>query len=206
MTTTTEPRTSPWDAPERDDHLGALIREHEKALLAYTEKLLNDHHLAQDIVQETLVRAWHNAERLVESEGSVRGWLLTVARNLVIDRARSGFHRYEATSADMLDVAQRDHADAVVASVAVIEMLGSLSAEHRDVLVHIYLRGRTVREAADDLGIPVGTAKSRQHYALNRLRRHRPADRSPPTPPDGPGTPAAWRPVTPEPALWGRTP
>ena len=148
--TTTDPRTIRGDAAERDRHLGALVREHEKALLAYTEKLLNDHHLAQDIVQETLVRAWHHAERLVESEGSVRGWLLTVARNLVIDQARSGFHRYEVTGADMLDVTQRDHADAVVASVAATEMLGSLSDEHRDVLVHIYLRGRTVREAADD--------------------------------------------------------
>ncbi|MEV5413105.1 sigma-70 family RNA polymerase sigma factor [Thermopolyspora sp. NPDC052614] len=189
--TTTDPRMIRGDAAERDRHLGALVREHEKALLAYAEKLLNDHHLAQDIVQETLVRAWHNAERLVESEGSVRGWLLTVARNLVIDQARSGFNRYEITGADMLDVAQRDHADAVVASVAATEMLGSLSDEHRDVLVHIYLRGLTVREAADNLGIPVGTAKSRQHYALNRLRGHGRGDRPPPAPSDGAGTAAA---------------
>ncbi|GGL12052.1 DNA-directed RNA polymerase sigma-70 factor [Sphaerisporangium melleum] len=174
---TSEP-LAPTAGPQRDaahrreTHLGLLVREHEKALLAYTEKLLNDHYLAEDIVQETLVRAWHNADRLVDSEGSVRGWLLTVARNLVIDRSRSGFHRHEVTGAEMFDVTQRDHADAVVASVTVAEMLGSLSAEHRDVLVHTYLRGRTIREAADDLGIPVGTAKSRQHYALSHLKKY----------------------------------
>ncbi|MET8143925.1 sigma-70 family RNA polymerase sigma factor [Sphaerisporangium sp. NPDC005288] len=175
------PSAAPQENAEgtRERHLGTLVREHEKALLAYTEKLLNDRHLAEDIVQETMVRAWHNAERLRDGEGSVRGWLLTVARNLVIDRSRSGFHRHEVTGADMFDPTQRDHADAVVASVAVAEMLGSLSAEHREVLVHTYLRGRTLREAADDLGIPVGTAKSRQHYALDHLRRR---ERSTPSP------------------------
>jgi RNA polymerase sigma-70 factor, ECF subfamily len=164
------PATPPPETP-REHHLGTLVREHEKALLAYTEKLLNDHHLAEDIVQETLVRAWHHADRLYDSEGSVRGWLLTVARNLVIDRSRGGFHRYEVIGSDTLDVVQRDHADAVVAAVTVTEMLDSLSTEHREVLVHTYLWGRTVREAAEVLGIPVGTAKSRQHYALNYLRK-----------------------------------
>jgi RNA polymerase sigma-70 factor, ECF subfamily len=175
---TSTPRMPPVALPEtpspetlREYHLGSLVREHEKALLAYTEKLLNDHHLAQDIVQETLVRAWHHADRLYDSEGSVRGWLLTVARNLVIDRSRGGFYRYEVIGSDALEVAQRDHADAVVAAVTVAEMLDSLSMEHREVLVHTYLGGRTVREAAEALGIPVGTAKSRQHYALNCLRR-----------------------------------
>jgi RNA polymerase sigma-70 factor, ECF subfamily len=172
------PATPPPETP-REHHLGTLVREHEKALLAYTEKLLNDHHLAEDIVQETLVRAWHHADRLYDSEGSVRGWLLTVARNLVIDRSRGGFHRYEVIGADTLDVVQRDHADAVVAAVTVTEMLDSLSTEHREVLVHTYLWGRTVREAAEVLGIPVGTAKSRQHYALNYLRKSERYKRSP---------------------------
>ncbi|SNS96451.1 RNA polymerase, sigma subunit, SigY [Streptosporangium subroseum] len=148
-------------------------------MLAYTEKLLNDHHLAEDIVQETLVRAWHHADRLYDSEGSVRGWLLTVARNLVIDRSRGGFHRYEVIGSDTLDVVQRDHADAVAAAVTVTEMLDSLSTEHREVLVHTYLWGRTVRETAEVLGIPVGTAKSRQHYALNYLRKSERYERSP---------------------------
>jgi RNA polymerase sigma-70 factor (ECF subfamily) len=166
------PLRSPSPETSREHHLGILVREHEKALLAYTEKLLHDRHLAEDIVQETLIRAWHHAERLHDSQGSVRGWLLTVARNLVIDRSRSGFHRYEVVGTETLDVLQRDHADMVAAAVTVTEMLDSLSAEHREVLVHTYLRGRTVSEAAKVLGIPVGTVKSRQYYALNHLRAH----------------------------------
>jgi RNA polymerase sigma-70 factor, ECF subfamily len=160
------------DAPavRRNQLLHVLVAEHGKALLAYVEKLLSDRHLAEDIAQETLIRAWHHAERLYSTEGSVRGWLLTVARNLVIDRSRSAPIRYEALGVDSQDVAQRDHSDAVLASVEAAALLRMLSSEHREVLVHTYLCGRTVQETARVLGIPAGTVKSRQHYALNNLR------------------------------------
>jgi RNA polymerase sigma-70 factor (ECF subfamily) len=155
----------------RQEHLlHVLMSEHTKALLSYAERLLSDRHLAEDIVQETLIRAWHHTERLYSTEGSVRGWLLTVTRNLVIDRLRSASSRYETVGADNQDVTQRDHADAVLASVEAVGLLRQLSAEHREVLVHTYLCGRTVQETAGILGVPVGTVKSRQHYALGNLR------------------------------------
>jgi RNA polymerase sigma-70 factor (ECF subfamily) len=164
-----------------DEHrrqlLLTLMSDHSKALLAYTETLLNDHHLAEDIVQETLIRAWHHTERLYSTEGSIRGWLLTVARNLAIDRMRSAAFRHESVGAENQELAQPDHADAVVTSAEAVSALRGLSVEHREVLLHIYLGGRTVTETARVLGVPLGTVKSRQHYALSILRsgRLRPA-------------------------------
>ncbi|WP_435807693.1 sigma factor [Streptomyces canus] len=72
--------------------LTALVSEHVKALLAYAEKLLNDRHAAEDIVQEALIRAWPHAERLHSTKGSLRGWLLTVtpARSAHVDLLREG--------------------------------------------------------------------------------------------------------------------
>jgi RNA polymerase sigma-70 factor (ECF subfamily) len=64
----------------------------------------------------------------------------------------------------------RDHADSVVDSMVVIEALHQLSGHHRDVLVELYFRGRSVTETADVLGIPPGTVKSRSHHALRALR------------------------------------
>lgn len=155
-------------------HLGRLLSElasdHGKAVQAYAEKLLNDHHLAQDITQETFLRAWPHAERLYFTDGSVRGWLLTVARNLVIDRARSASVRHETVGTDERDTLLPDHADAVLDSVETDALLGLLSPEHREVLVHTYLCGQTVQETARILGIPAGTVKSRRHYALSKLR------------------------------------
>ena len=160
-------------AEHRGQLLLTLMSDHAKPLLAYTETLLNDHHLAEDIVQETLIRAWHHTERLYSTEGSIRGWLLTVARNLAIDRMRSASSRHESVGADDQEVTQPDHADAVVTSAEAVALLRGLSMEHREVLLHIYLGGRTVQETARVLGVPPGTVKSRQHYALSILRSRR---------------------------------
>ncbi|MEV7975113.1 sigma-70 family RNA polymerase sigma factor [Streptomyces sp. NPDC086519] len=157
--------------PTRCEHLPrTLAADHAKPLLAYVERILGDRHLAEDIVQETLIRAWHHCERLCATEGSMRGWLLTVARNLAIDRVRSAYSRHESPGTDHPGTPQNDHADTVAAAVDTRALLRNLSPEHQEVLVHIYLHDRTVQETARLLGIPPGTVKSRQHYALRQLR------------------------------------
>jgi RNA polymerase sigma-70 factor (ECF subfamily) len=147
-----------------------LIADHGRALLAYTENLLHDRHLAEDVVQETFIRAWHHSERLCSTKGSVRGWLLTVARNLVIDGKRSAASRHESVGAEQSEAALPDHADDVLARMGATALLRRLSPEHRAVLHHIFVADRSVQETARILGVPAGTVKSRQHYALNRLR------------------------------------
>ena len=67
----------------------AVYAEHGRALLAYTTRLMGDRAAAEDIVQETLIRAWRHPEVMTNGRGSTRGWLLTVARNLVTDRIRA---------------------------------------------------------------------------------------------------------------------
>lgn len=160
----------------RDEHLlSLLVAEHAKPLLAYVERILSDRHLAEDVVQETLIRAWHRSAQLLDNDGSLRGWLITVARHLAIDRIRSAYVRHEQLGAEHREVFQSDHADAVSASVDTMALLRQLSPEHQDVLVHTYLHDRSVLETARILGIPAGTVKSRQHYALRRLRDRMPA-------------------------------
>jgi RNA polymerase sigma-70 factor (ECF subfamily) len=159
--------------------LDALLTDHSRVLLAYTESLVNDHHLAEDIVQETLIRAWRHAGGLNPARGSVRGWLLTVARNLAIDRIRSASSRHESVGTDhrpeplpgRLQPVQADHADQVVAAQVTADLLAGLSPEHREVIRHTCLDGWTAKETARALGIPIGTVKSRRHYALSVLRR-----------------------------------
>ena len=152
----------------------ALVRsvfdEHGRALLAYATRLLGDRQAAEDVVQETLLRAWRNPEVLVNGKGSVRGWLLTVTRNLVIDRARAGASRPAEVQESPTSTAGGDHAEAVVNSMVVMAALDQLSSEHRDVLIEVYFKGSNVAQAAAALGIPQGTVRSRSHYALQSLR------------------------------------
>jgi len=155
----------------RERFVRELTEEHGRAMLAYSARLTGDYSLAEDVVQEALVRAWRHLTDQAWDKSATRAWLFTVIRNLVIDRARARKARpIEVGVTPMTDPAERDHADRVVNSMLVIQALDSLSPEHRAVLEGVYIHGHTIRETAEKLGIAPGTVKSRTYYALRALR------------------------------------
>lgn len=148
-----------------------LHDEHVGALWGYCLQLTgHDRARAEDVVQETMLRAWRHLSALDESRGSVRAWLFTVARNLVIDDWRSRHAHREVPMAEVPDVIDPDRTDQILQAWLVAEALTRLSDDHRAVLAECYYRGRPVAEAAQVLGVPEGTVKSRTHYALRALR------------------------------------
>jgi RNA polymerase sigma-70 factor (ECF subfamily) len=150
----------------------AVYSEHGRAMLAYATRLLGDRAAAEDVVQEALVRAWRNPQVLTNGKGSTRGWLLTVVRNLVIDRMRARSARpTEVAENPETPAIERDHADQVATAVTVRAAMEGLSEDHRGVLEQLYFHGRSLGEAAAALGVPPGTVKSRSYYALRALRR-----------------------------------
>ncbi|MGW0993321.1 sigma-70 family RNA polymerase sigma factor [Streptomyces sp. NPDC002520] len=174
--TTTSPR-----ATTAGHTLAALQREHGRPLFAMLLRLCDgDRQRAEDLVQETLVRAWQHPEALyAEDFDSVRPWLLTVARRLAIDARRARQARPPEICDEVPENARvtDDHAERAAARLDVRDAVKTLTPEHRDVLVLVYLRGASVAEAAKTLGIPPGTVKSRAYYALRALRRALPGYR-----------------------------
>lgn len=159
-------------ADSQDQLMRAMHDEHAPALWAYVVRLTgHDHARAQDVCQETLMRAWQHPDVLARPPEGVRGWLFTVARNIVIDEWRSARLRREQATADPPDRPQgKEEVDDLLQAWTVAEAVRRLSAEHRQVLFECYYLGRSVAEAAAGLGIPEGTVKSRTHYALRALR------------------------------------
>jgi RNA polymerase sigma-70 factor, ECF subfamily len=159
-------------AADEADLLRVLHDQHARAVWAYVLRLTNgDAARADDVVQETMLRAWRNPQVLDQSQGSARAWLLTVARRIVIDDWRARGRRAEViTDMPPERSVDGDQADRTVDSLLVTAAMNRLSADHRAVLYECYHRGASVNEAALTLGVPPGTVKSRTHYALRALK------------------------------------
>ncbi|WP_407700362.1 sigma-70 family RNA polymerase sigma factor [Streptomyces beihaiensis] len=150
----------------------ALYAEHAGPLLAHVLRLVaGDRQRAEDVVQETLIRAWKNAENLDPAARSLRPWLVTVARRIVIDHHRSRQARpQEVDPAPLEAVAAEDEIDKALRLMTLADALDDLTPAHRAVLVETYFEGRTVSEAAERLGVPSGTVRSRVFYALRSMK------------------------------------
>jgi RNA polymerase sigma-70 factor (ECF subfamily) len=150
-----------------------LYEEHAGPLLMFVLRLTGgDRQRAEDIVQETLLRAWRNAHRLgAQGQSSLRPWLVTVARRIAIDDHRSENARPPETyGRDLENFSEPDETERVLRLMTVTDALRTLSQPHREIILETYFRGKTVPEAAETLGLPLGTAKSRVYYALRALR------------------------------------
>jgi RNA polymerase sigma-70 factor (ECF subfamily) len=141
------------------------------ALHAYVTGLTGDAHRAEDIVQEALLRAWRHADELRPDRAQVRSWLFRVARNVAFDESRARKARpVEVEERARPVVAVQDGTDEVLTAIDVNRALRRLTPPQRAILVEVYLRGRTITEAARSLRIPLGTAKSRLYDATRSLR------------------------------------
>ncbi|WP_424188653.1 sigma-70 family RNA polymerase sigma factor [Actinokineospora sp. G85] len=157
-------------ADEDDAFVRELYDRYRRPLLGYALRAVGgDHQRAEDVVQETLLRAWRSREALAaETAGP---WLYTVARNLVI----TGYRRQRARVAEV-PIEDKDwprsgdEFEQVLQGWQVAEAMRALSRDHRSVIVELFYRRRTVAEAAKVLGVPAGTVKSRSFYALRALR------------------------------------
>src|SRR6266550_9208874 len=142
-------------------------------LVRYVSRMLRDPHQAEEIAQETMLRAWRHADSLSVGRGSLWNWLRRVAYNITVDRMR---HR-QARPAEVVETAAgpdanatADHSDDVVNSLYIANAIARLQPAHRAVLLLVYFHHRTCAEAAVVLGVPVGTVKSRLHSALRQIR------------------------------------
>jgi RNA polymerase sigma-70 factor (ECF subfamily) len=153
-----------------EDFSRALYEEHGAALTAYVQRLVHgDRQLAEDIVQESVLRAWTHADGIPVR--ARRPWLFVTARHLVVDAARARRARPAEVGPELIEVVgQDDGLDAALDGVLLTDALRALSAEHRQVLVDAYYRGQTAAQIATARGLPAGTVRSRLHYALKALR------------------------------------
>ena len=155
-----------------EELMTALYTEHYAVLLSFISRYVHDRHRAEDLVQETLLRAWKHIDHLDTEPGRTRSYLLTIARNVVTNAWRAEQRRPHLVSdeAAVASVPSADNVDQLVEGWLVAEALERLSPDHQAVVRAMYYEGQSVADAARRLAVPEGTVKSRAYYAVRALR------------------------------------
>jgi RNA polymerase sigma-70 factor, ECF subfamily len=165
--------TSPVRPADSERLIERLVERHGSVLLGYLVRLTGDRQRAEDIYQETLIRAWKHPDACRACLEAGPGWLITVARNVSIDQLRAAAAR-PATVADESGLARIPDPDNQVNKMLLARevraAVGALSAAHREVVLLMYMQDMSAAQIAERLGLPVGTVKSRSYYALRALR------------------------------------
>lgn len=180
----TERRTSrgPCDRPCaglcRADGFAAAHHQYRSRLVARARAVLGDPESAEDAVQEAFLRAWAACSSFDPAAGpTLLAWLGTITRNVVVDlvrarAARPQLPRTELTAGESAGCASPDTPiDTALLRLQLLDALATVSAEHRGVVLRTVLHDRSYRDVAAELALPVGTVRSRAHYALRGLRR-----------------------------------
>ena len=155
-----------------DPFITALYAGQVHDLTRFVTSLVNgDRNSADDVVQETFIRAWRYRATLERPPEQLRSWLFTVARRIVINNWRSSQRRPRVVTHIVPEVVEGDATDVVDTRHVVSSALEKLSPPHRQVLTEVYVHDLSVEQIAGRLRIPAGTVKSRTHYALMALKQ-----------------------------------
>ncbi len=160
-----------------EDGFAAAYAAYGAELYRFALRGLGDAGAAEDVVQETFLRAWRAADRFDDSIASLRVWLFAIARNTMISHVRASQARpWHATGVEPperdtgLVSVDEDFTERLLRSWVVEEALQRISEEHRTAIVETHLMDRPYAEVAAENGVPVGTLRSRVFYGLKALR------------------------------------
>jgi RNA polymerase sigma-70 factor (ECF subfamily) len=149
-----------------------LYARYSRGLYAFLYHLLGERTAAEDILQETFLRALKGYSHF-KAQAKISTWLYTIARNLALSYLKSRKRREKVTAGPMRLIKAQDAAAEVMQKEMLEklqEAMGRLSPKHREVLLLKLQGDLTYREIAEIIGSRIGTVRSRFHYAISALR------------------------------------
>jgi RNA polymerase sigma-70 factor (ECF subfamily) len=147
--------------------------EHAGPVLSFLLRLTKgDHAESEDLLQETMLRAWRHIDSLPTDRSDLRRWLFVVARHVAVDAYRRRQVRpQEVALTDLTLASNEDTMEIVLAAHTVRSALDELTSDQRALVVQLYVHGWPLRQVAALHGIPIGTVKSRAHHALIAFKK-----------------------------------
>ena len=151
-----------------------LYDKYSPAIYGIVLRIVKSEMVAQDVVQESFVKAWRKGASFDRSKGTLFTWLLNIARNTAIDKTRSANFRNNGKIQPLDQTVsnnKRLSAEQKVDHIGLDQMVNTLEAKYREVIEITFFKGYTHQEAAEYLKLPLGTVKSRIRIALRELRK-----------------------------------
>lgn len=161
-----------WLQDRNQQVMSVLYDRYSAALFGVIKKVVLDEAAAEDLLQETFLKIWRSGTQYSADKGRLFTWMLNVARNTAIDYIRSKRFK-ESIQTDELDVhtVVNERVTTPVDHIGLKEVIATLKPEHQQVLDLLYFGGLTQDQAAEELGIPLGTVKTRARTAVQVLRK-----------------------------------
>lgn len=154
--------------------LNYLYDQYSAALNGVILRIVGNETIAQEVLQDTLVKVWNRIEQYDSKKGKLFTWMLNIARNQAIDKTRSREFKQNQKSESIESVVYENRADSSNFNtndfIGIPEVIRQLPEEQQYVLNEIYFKGYSHAELADESGIPLGTIKTRVRNALKKLR------------------------------------
>lgn len=154
----------------------ALYDMYSASLFGVILRIVNDTPTAEDVLQEAFVKIWHSATSYSAEKGRLFTWMVNIARNLAIDKIRSKDFKNQFKNQELENnvgyIEKHNSTEYKPELLGVKELVDKLRPEQKSILDLIYFKGYTHTEAADELGMPLGTIKTRLRMAIQQLRKH----------------------------------
>lgn len=166
-------------AGSQSDALGELYDRYSRLVFGMARNALGDQGLAEEITQDVFMRIWNKASTYQAVQGKVVSWIAGIARNRAIDVFRHQKSLLDGNSLSLEELPLFDPPDSLnveqeieskLKERRVQQALFQLPKEQRDALALAYFRGYTHEEAAEALGQPLGTVKTRIRLGMQKLR------------------------------------
>lgn len=163
---------TPSSAEAAERFVRRLHSEHANALFGWAQNRFHDREDAEEIVAETLARAWRFHDTFDPQRGSERSWIFGIARNTAVDHFRKSRRHLQLVSEEEPgpEAVFDDPIERIAEASIIRDVLDALPDHQRSVIIETFFMGRTTNQVAGLLGIPDGTVKSRLFYGLKALR------------------------------------
>lgn len=153
----------------------------EKLYAMYSESMhgviyniIRDHNIAEEVMQDVFIKAWHKADSYSSKKGRFFTWILNIARNAAIDKTRSKAFKNSKQNLNsdffVNIIEDGENLDSKTDAIGILKFVDKLPEKCKQVIELIYFKGYTQSETSEALNIPIGTVKTRNRSCIQELR------------------------------------